>query len=59
MNTQEKIAKLEEELSLIENELLKEENLADYIKLSELNQKQAELEEELMLAMTEWEALFD
>ena len=56
---EEKIAKLEEELALIENELLKEENISDYIKLGELNQKQATLEEELMTAMEEWEALFD
>ncbi len=56
---EEKIAKLEEELGIIEAELLKEENLSDYIKLGELNQKQAELEEELMTTMEEWEALFD
>ena len=56
---EEKISKLEEELALIEAELLKEENISDYVKLGELNQKQAELEEELMLAMEEWESLFD
>ena len=56
---EEKIAKLEEELSLIASELLKEENLSDYVKLGELNQKQAEFEEELTSAMEEWEALFD
>ena len=56
---EEKIAKLEEELALIETELLKEENISDYVKLGELNQKQAELEEALMLAMEEWEGLFD
>ena len=56
---EEKIAKLEEELSIIEAELLKEENLSDYIKLGELNEKQAELEEELMTTMEEWESLFD
>ncbi len=56
---EEKIAKLEEELSLIEGELLKEENLTNYIKLGELNQKQAEIEEQLMTAMEEWESLFD
>ncbi|MBO5358118.1 MAG: ABC-F family ATP-binding cassette domain-containing protein [Clostridia bacterium] len=56
---EEKIAKLEEELLIIENELLKEENISDYVKLSELNNRQAELEEELMLSMEEWELLFD
>ncbi len=56
---EEKIAKLEEELLIIENELLKEENISDYVKLSELNNRQVELEEELMLSMEEWELLFD
>ncbi len=56
---EEKISKLEEELALIENELLKEENLSDYVKLGELNLKQAELEEELLLSMEEWESLFE
>lgn len=56
---EEKISKLEEELALIENELLKEENLSDYVKLGELNLKQAEVEEELLLSMEEWESLFE
>ncbi len=56
---EEKIAKLEEELSLIEAELSKEENMADYIKLGELNTSQEQLQEELLFAMEEWEALFD
>lgn len=54
-----KIAKLEEELSIIENELLKPENLSDYVKLSELNIRQSEIEEELLIAMDEWETLFE
>ena len=56
---EEKIENLEKELASIEEELLKEENLSDYIKLSELNTRQAELQESLMLAMDEWESLFD
>ncbi|MBO5090473.1 MAG: ABC-F family ATP-binding cassette domain-containing protein [Clostridia bacterium] len=56
---EEKIENLEKELASIEEELLKEENLSDYIKLSELNTRQAELQESLMLAMDEWEGLFD
>lgn len=56
---EEKIAKLEEELALIENELLKEENISDYVKLGELNTRQAEIEQELLIAMEEWENLFD
>lgn len=56
---EEKIENLEKELASIEEELLKEENLSDYIKLSELNARQAELQESLMLAMDEWEGLFD
>lgn len=56
---EEKIAFLEKELALIEGELSKEENLTDYIKLGELNSKQAELDEALVLAMNEWESLFD
>ncbi len=55
---EEKIAKFEEEIGLIEAELLKEENLADYIKLSELNARHTGLQEELLNAMEEWEALF-
>ena len=55
---EEKIAKLEEELALIENELLKEENISNYVKLGELNTRQAEIEQELLIAMEEWENLF-
>ncbi len=56
---EEKIAKLEEELASIESELLIEENLTDYIKLGELNTRQEELQEELLITMEEWEGLFD
>lgn len=55
---EEKIAKLEEELALIENELSKEENISNYVKLGELNTRQAEIEQELLIAMEEWENLF-
>ena len=55
---EEKIAKLEEELALIESELSKEENISNYVKLGELNTRQAEIEEELLITMEEWENLF-
>ena len=53
----EKIALLEEKLGGIEAELQLEENLSDYLKLSELQKEQEELQTELDIAMGEWERL--
>ncbi len=54
---EENIAFLEEKLSGIYAELQLEENLSDYIKLSELQKEQEELEINLDIAMNEWEKL--
>ena len=54
---EEKIALLEERLGGLETELTLEENISDYIKLSELQREQEELETELDAAMNEWERL--
>ncbi len=56
---EEKIAELEAELNKIENELLKDEVLSDYIKLSELQELQSNIQSELESVMEDWEALFD
>ncbi len=56
---EEKIAILEEKLAGLETELSLEENLSDYIKLSNLQQEQVKLETELDIAMNEWEKLFE
>jgi len=55
--TEEKIALLEEKLAGIMTELTLEDNLADYIKLSELQKEQEEIEYELQVTMNEWERL--
>lgn len=52
---EEKIAILEQELSEIENELSLEENISDYVKLAQLEKKREQVEEELLVAMGEWE----
>lgn len=54
---EEKIALLEEKLDGILKELQLEENLSDYMKLSELQKLQEETETELDIAMNEWEKL--
>lgn len=54
---EEKIAHLEKELEVISMELVKPENIADYLKLSELSAKNEELENELLVALEEWENL--
>ncbi len=54
---EEKIALLEEKLAGIMTELTLEDNLADYIKLSELQKEQEEIEYELQVTMDEWERL--
>ncbi|MCQ2449116.1 MAG: ABC-F family ATP-binding cassette domain-containing protein [Clostridia bacterium] len=52
---EEKVALLEEKQSGIETELRLDENICDYLKLSELQQELAAVEEELSVAMSEWE----
>lgn len=54
---EEKIALLEEKLDGICTELQLEENLSDYIKLSELQKEQEEIQNRLDIAMNEWERL--
>ena len=54
---EEKIALLEERLGGVLTELSLEENMTDYMKLSELQKEQEELETELDAAMNEWERL--
>lgn len=54
---EEKIALLEEKLSGVEAELRLDENMSDYLKLSELQKEQEELQTELDIAMNEWEKL--
>ena len=54
---EEKIALLEEKLDGINTELGLPENLTDYIKLSELQKEQEEVQTELDIAMSEWEKL--
>ncbi len=54
---EEKIALLEERLGGVMTELSLDENLSDYIKLSELQKEQEELETELDATMNEWERL--
>ena len=54
---EEKIALLEEKLAGVESELQLDENMSDYLKLSELQTEQEELQTELDIAMNEWEQL--
>ena len=54
---EEKIASIEEEIAVIETELQNGENISDYVKLAELQEKQFALENELLSAMEEWERL--
>ena len=54
---EEKIAFLENLTYEIEEELVKEENISDYIKLSELQEKLTQTQEELAAVMAEWEQL--
>lgn len=49
------VNKLEHELEFLNEEIVKEENLSDYVKLSELQEKISQTEEALMIAMEEWE----
>ena len=54
---EENIALLEEKLAGICTELSLDENLSDYMKLSELQKEQEEIEIKLDAAMNEWEKL--
>lgn len=54
---EEKIALLEEKIGGLKTELSLDENLSDYIKLSELQKEIEEAETELDIVMTEWERL--
>ncbi len=52
---EEKIASLEENINRVNEELLKEENISDYVKLSSLQEELVQLETELENVMLEWE----
>lgn len=52
---EERISVLEEKIGEINAELIKEENISDYLKLSKLQSELQEFETELDTAMTEWE----
>jgi len=54
---EEKIALLEEKISGLKVELSLEENLSDYLKLSELQKEIEETETELDIAINEWEKI--
>ena len=55
--SEQKIAELEALLEELNGELQKEENIADYLKLGEINAKIEETEETLLLEMENWELL--
>lgn len=52
---EEAVNSIESELNSLNQELTKEENLSDYVLLSELQAKIADFEAKLILAMDEWE----
>jgi len=54
---EEKIALLEEEINSLNEQLNLEENISDYVKLSELQNKLCDTETELEEVMLEWENL--
>ena len=56
---EKRIESLEEKLSVLTEELYKDENLSDYIKLTELQNEIDSIEEELLLAMEELDALLN
>ena len=56
---EEKIKTVETRIKLWQNELQKEENAADYMKLSDLQSRIAEAETELETFLSEWESLND
>ena len=53
----ENIEAIEKELSNIQEELSKPQNMSDYILLSELSEKSKQLEQELEKKLAEWEEL--
>lgn len=53
---EERVNELESKLNLIIEELQKEENMSDYLKLAELQSKLAETENALNCAMLDWES---
>lgn len=52
---EEKVSVAEEQIEKLNNELQKEENMADYVKLSQLQAELEAAEAALLDAMTEWE----
>ncbi len=54
---EEKIAALEELIENLQRELQSEENISDYVKLSELGEKLTAAEDELLEVMEEWDRL--
>ena len=54
---EEKIARLEQEITALETEQAKEENLSDYVKLAEIGERLEALQAELETAFAEWEEL--
>ncbi|MBR6533220.1 MAG: ABC-F family ATP-binding cassette domain-containing protein [Clostridia bacterium] len=56
---EEKIALLENEISLLEDEQQKDENLSDYVKLAEIGERLEKLQLELETAYGEWEELVE
>ncbi len=54
---EEKIAALEELIDNLNSQLQSEENISDYVKLSEIGEKLASAEEELLETMSEWDTL--
>ncbi len=56
---EEAVATLEEKLAFLNDEIAKEENISDYIKLTELQTEISKVEEELLLAMEAWESVIN
>ncbi len=56
---EQQIATLEEKIKQIETELSKPENISDYVKLSELQQEQIDLETKLDEVFSEWESFVE
>ena len=54
---EERIAQLEERLYSVKKELAIEENISDYVKLSELQNEQIKIEEVMEALLSEWEKL--
>ena len=57
LKTEEKIALLEEKIGGLKEELTFEENISDYLKLSELQEEINQAEDELLEAMALWDSL--